>query len=337
MLQEEEAIRKEDDSGIQKIKTPALSFPLTSLIVCAGISVFLMNFGFLSFFYLVPLGYAVLVYKLVWPVFFAAAIFNAIFSIITHLLTNSTGSLWMELSYFTTIFLCFTWIMGGSKFENLRTAYRFIAASIVGSLAFFTFIAGSRLDTTFNILLRQMAEMLSSVIVSSTEGDAVRRSFLEQFMTPEKVLEVIKAVILRGGALASMFLLFFINRRITLTILQLLKKREKDRGLAAFFAPSYTIWVLSGSLAFILMTGIVKAEIPQIIAWNIFVICIILFLAQGAGIVMHFLERRPHSFRIFFNVLVILLIISPLSTLVAAALLLLGIVENWVAFRTKQV
>jgi hypothetical protein len=50
---------------------------------------------------------------------------------------------------------------------------------------------------------------------------------------------------------------------------------------------------------------------------------------------MFFLARKSPGFRLVFNILVIFVIFSPVSTVVVTILLLLGIAENWVAFRLK--
>ncbi len=92
------------------------------------------------------------------------------------------------------------------------------------------------------------------------------------------------------------------------------------------------------SAAFIALSNMMNIQILQIIAWNIFVISAIIFLAQGAGIILHLLENRAPAFRIFVNVLVIVLVFSPLNTLLLAAVVLLGVLESRLPLRRlKQV
>jgi len=325
VLQEEEGAAVEASAGIQK------TIPHITMLVCVGLSIFFLNSGFLSLFFLVPLGYAVLISGYVWPVFLATAAANIVFSIITHLI-NGHGfvSLWMEIFYFTSLFLCFTWIMGGSKFIQIRTLYRFILGSVAGAFAFLFFIVGSRSDSSFEIMLRSVAEMVSSILVSTGEADAVRRSSLQQTMTPERIFEVTKSILLRGGALTSIFFIFYINRYLSLTAIWLIKKQKKDNGLKFFYAPPQTIWVLTCSLALVLLSNMFRIEFIEIITWNVFTICVIIFLAQGAGILMFLLTQRSPTFRLVANVLIIILIFSPgLNTVAITALLLLGIIGNF--------
>ena len=329
MIQEEEDARlradvREPASGIQRI-------PYITILAGVGLSVLFLNTGILSLFFLAPLGYAVLVSGSVWLPFAAVAVANAVICVITNL-TNQyySAGIWMEIFYFTTLYLCFAWIVGKIGFFQIRAAYRFILASAAGSIAFLIFIAGNSSNSGFNIMLRNIAEIVSSIIISTAESDAVMHSTLQQMLTPERVLEVTRNVLFRGGALVSIFFLFFLNRQMSFTALGLIKKQRKDPGLSSFFAPPYTIWVLSCSLALILLSSQFKIEILEIIAWNVFVICAIIFLTQGAGILIFLLVRRSPVFRLVANVLIIIVILSPgINTLALAALILLGIIENW--------
>lgn len=323
MFQEDEGIAAGENAVIQK---PAPH--LIPIIICASISLFFMNTGFLSLFYLVPLGYAVMAYGSFWLTFFAAAAFNAVFRIVTRLISGvGSGILWMEILYITVLFLGFIWIVGGAQ---MRAAYRFVLASAAGSVVFLFYV--NRPDSAFYAFLERMA---AAVLFS--EGDAVRASVLQQMFTPEKLVELVKSVMFRGGALISTSFLFFINRQLSFSAVWIIKKQRKDKGLTAFFAPSYTIWVLSCSLAIVLLSTQLRLRAFEIIAWNVFAVCAIIFLAQGAGILLCILSRRSGGFRFFASILIIIAIFSPvLNTVAIAGLLLLGIMENWLPFRAPK-
>ena len=304
-----------------KRQTNVFSSGDVPVIICACLCVLFMNIGLLSLFYLAPLGYAVLVYKRPKKVFFTAAIVNMIFFVIANLIIESHVSVWAEILYITVLFLCFTWIMGG---KNTRTVYRFVIASVAASFAFIAFVFREA-DLIFYKMLAGAAEMLSTALPSSV-------------FTTESIVEISKAILVRGGAVASMFFLFFINRRLAVSFSRLIKKQKKKRELLEFFAPSGLFWVFLVSLAFIMLSNTMNIQILQIIAWNIFVISAIIFLAQGAGIILHLLENRAPAFRIFVNVLVIVLVFSPLNTLLLAAVVLLGVLESRLPLRRlKQV
>ena len=316
-----------ESAGVQKKSS------LVVMIVCAFLSVLFTKFGFLSLFFLAPLGYAVLVCNSVWFPFLSAAAVNTGCLIIIRLFSRgSSGSLMPEIFYFLTLFLGFAWIMGAGR---LRTAYRFVLASAAGTLVFLIYINSS--NSAFYAVLKDMAEMSASVFVNSSGVDDARRSFPQQMMTPERIFEIVDFILLRGGALASTLLMFFINRKVSLSVVSIIKRQGKSPGLTAFFAPYFTIWVLLSSLALILLTRMFMVEIIEIMAWNIFVICAILFFAQGTGILMYILARRTYVVRILVCVLVVFAIFSPgLNMLVILAIMLLGILENWLPFRAPK-
>jgi hypothetical protein len=74
----------------------------------------------------------------------------------------------------------------------------------------------------------------------------------------------------------------------------------------------------------------------EIAAWNVLVLSASLFLAQGIGIVMFFLSRRRLStlMRFCLGVLAVIIAVSPpLNLAVLGALVILGIMENWLPLR----
>jgi hypothetical protein len=252
------------------------------------------------------------------------------------------AGLWIEILHYTVLTLGFTWIMAGGNNEGAprcRTLYRFIAASLMGALTFLLIGYGIRNNAGFIELIRSQAEALSDLYISSSGADAARRSFLELILTPEKVMEAFTAAALRGGALVSAFVIFFINRQAAWVLTWIFRRRRSLQSLSAFHVPAGAIWILSLSLAIIPLSKIMKMEIPEIAAWNILAVCAILFLAQGGGIALYTFTQRPvpPMLRIVFNILVIVVIFSPgINLAVLGLLTLLGIAENWLPLRSPQ-
>jgi len=305
---------------------------LVVIIVCAFLSVVFTRVGFLSLFFLAPVGYAVLICNSVWLPFISTASLNAGLLIILRLFFRvSAGNLPLEILYFTALFMGFAFIMGGS---HLRGAYRFVLASAAGTVVFLIYIYSSA--SGFYLRLSEMSQILTQVF-NSANVDPANRSLLQQLLTPERALEAVQNIILRGGALVSISFVFFINRQAAISAVSIIKRQRKDRGLAGFFAPSFTILVLSGALAVILLTRMFRVQTIEIMAWNILVICAILFFAQGAGIILHFLARRTYIFRFISFVLIVMAILSPGINMIAiSAILLLGIAENWLPLRAPK-
>jgi hypothetical protein len=209
----------------------------------------------------------------------------------------------MDILYLTVMLFVFSWVIGGA---NLRTAYRMIIASCAGAVLFLIII--NRPGSDFLLIFTRIAEGMTPGLVN---------------------FDLARSILLRGGVLASMLFIFFINRQLAFFAVSLILRQKKSGTLAAFYAPHNAIWVLSGSLVTIILTRLVRVEILEIIAWNVFIICVLIFLAQGCGIMMHILSQRTSAFRIAVNILFIVVLLSPLGTIAVTALILLGITENW--------
>jgi hypothetical protein len=328
MVQEEERAVAEEKADIQENNT-SLSFLRGNnivIIICVALSMLFMRTGILSFLFLVPLGFAVLVTGSLWFTFLAAMAANIAVYALTSIFGNNNSSFWIDIIYFSIIFMMFIWIIGG-KF--LRTTYRMVLGSLVGAFAFLIIIIS---NDSLNVFLHEMAEIFASLFISPAENEEIA------LVTAERVVELIKMISWRGGALVSMVLMFFINRQITFVALRLFRKQSfiKKTDLINFYTPVNVIWIKVGALVAVLLSNLLNIEILEILAWNVLTVCIILFLAQGIGIVLFLLAKRSAVFRLISGVAIILVIISPINTIALIALLLLGVVEIWLPIRTIQ-
>jgi hypothetical protein len=275
-----------------------------------------------------------------WLAFSLAAVINAVFSLCARLIYHyGMEGLWIDIFYFTFLSLLFVWIMAGNGIPSrMRSVFRFILASAAGALFVMIFVLGGKNGSDFAALVRPQAEYLSSVITSSAGSDAVKLSFLQRVLTPENVMETIKNAALRGGVIAGALIMFFANRQTAIVVARILKKEgRREKPLSAFYAPNNTIWVFSSAIAAVLLARMIKAETLEILAWNAFVVCVMLFLAQGAGVAAFFLARRTPAFRLLANALIIFMFFNPgVNVTALAALLLLGIAEIWLPLRAAN-
>ena len=298
--------------------------PIITLFVCTTISLLFMKTGILSLFYLVPLGYVIIVTGVYMPVFITAAAANIVIMVVQAFSKiDGIKNLPPEALFLTAVFLGFTWIMGG---KGLRTTYRFVIASSVCAGIFLLYVNSPSSD---------YFERLSKTVEDLFDGGSFGSLFAQVDMH-EFVMKFAKIFLLKGGALISMFFLFFINRQMAVAAVSMIKRQRMDHGLTAFYAPANTIWAFSASLATIVLTGIFKVEILGILAWNVFTICAIIYLAQGIGILMYWMSLKSNAFRLIINVLIIVVLFSPLNTFAIAALVLLGIIDNWRPFRIAK-
>lgn len=304
----------------------------------------------MSFFFLVPLGYGAVVYTIqtARKVLAGALGLNIMLSLgFSLFLKSPLGGQLLLVLYYTVMALAFFWIMApperGFSFLRVRTAFRFIGASLAGALVFLLTAYVFFRSPEFSALFRSQAEAFSSLFIASAGADAARRSFLEQYLTPEWIMEVMKLAALRGGAVVSCLILFFISRQAALFLAWIIRRVRpggpSSGSLRGFHVPPPTIWVLSLSLGLILVSRLLGVVPLETIAWNVLTLCVMLFLAQGGGIVLFALSRRamPPLMRFFLNLLILALFFSPgINAFVLGALVLLGIAENWVPFRAPK-
>jgi hypothetical protein len=336
MLQEEEEVSPPETVSTQETvsvreRLPGIykNYSLVALLVCATLSVIFLKTGFLSLFFLAPLGYAIIISGSFLPMFLTAAAANIILVIIQSFYKFDIGNMLMEVLYITTILFGFTWIIGG-KF--MRTAYRFVIASSVCAIIFLIFI-----NSPTSAFFELFSNIVKDLFGDRADSEILVKNLLfNQTFTPARLTEIARIFLLRGGALISMFFLFFVNRQVAVSVVSMVKRRKIDHGLTAFYAPANTIWVLSGALATIVLTGIFRMEMLGTLAWNVFVVCAIIFLAQGAAILMYWMSLRSNAFRLIINVIIIVVLFSPLNTFAIVELFLLGIIDNWRPFRIAK-
>ena len=308
-------------------------------LIGAGVCVFFISSGVLSLFFLVPLGFLGFRYdyKVAWAGF--------LFAVIGYLLM-SMGNMFqgsvLNLLFFAAMTGIFTWIIiPPHKNVNMPMSIRIIGGSCLGAIlltfTFFRMISSP-------VFIEYLDSMLHNFLQSNTGANVVQNALL-QSITVDDVLEMIMVVLLRGGGLISCILLFTFCRQISLGLARLIPGKNKRNGmgagnLAAFHVNPQLIWALSASLLLLVLTRMINLIVGEIILWNILILCVILYMAQGLGILQFFLSRpsTPPFMGLLFVVLFIFLLISPVFNLILlGGLTILGIIENWVPFRVPKI
>jgi hypothetical protein len=317
---------------------------LIPALICGGASVLLMRAGFFTLFFLVPLGMCAVAFGPVaaWVGAVCAVLGNGVWSV-GFSLRYGLSSAGLDTLYFAVLSLGFTWIMTGNaifpSMPPVRTAFRFVAASAAGALVFLLMIFSLGNDEVFSAALRSQIEAVASSYILSSGADAAQQALLGQMLTADRVIDVFLMVILRGGALFSAFSLFFFSRQFAFILARLFRRQGGSAAgdLIGFFAPRRTIGVLSLCLPVILLCRMISLKTVEIAAWNLLVICAIMFFAQGGGIVLFKLARRPMIMRLLCGLLIACVVFSPgLNVLAVGILILLGIAENWLPLRAKK-
>ena len=315
---------------------------LAPAIIGAGICLVLHRAGILSLFYLVPLGFLTFRFgsKTAWTALFFAVLANLLLSML--ILGVQGLPIWhgiTDLVFFTVMAVIFIWILSPppSLLFNLGGSLRMILGSSMGAL-FFVFLY-LRLMTS-QAFLDQITSITGVLISLQSSGgaDVVENALIES-INIEFIIETMKSIMLRGGALITCILIFFGSRQAGLVIARLSRRERGTPVFIRFRVLPVFIWVLSVSLLLLVLTKVAGLETPEIILWNVLILCVMMYLAQGFGI-LQFLLARP-SISPFFRLLLLagffILLFSPvLNTILFAGIVLLGIAENWVPFRIPK-
>ena len=335
---------------------------LVPALIGAGLCIFFIRSFFLSFFFLVPLGFLGYRYgsRVAWTAFLFAVIGNLIFNfgVLSLQGIREAGIQW-DILYFSIMTCIFTWIVSPpQESARLTMSKRLIGGSCLGAVlvGIIFFRIASSPD-----FLRLIDTMLNNFIAMqrSSSADVVQSALLEA-VTVEMVLEMVRAIIFRGGSLISCILLFSLCRQISFILARFAIRKSKEQipgtsfpgassletsflgasSLVAFHVNPSVIWALSASLLLVVLSRMINLVVPEIILWNVLILCVILYLAQGLGIVQFFLSRPsvPPVMALLVIVLFFIILLSPmLNLLLLGGLTVLGIVENWVPFRASKI
>ena len=315
-------------------------------IIGAGISLFFIKSGFLFIFFLVPFGFLSFRYnrRVVWMSLFLAIVGDALLTIAGAAAKSIpfADAMW-DFLYFMIMTLIFVWIcappVGFSR--NVPGVMRFIAGSCVGAMLINAILFRLMAAEGFLEYLDSWIEMFASV----NHSDVVKSAMLER-LDAEGFLQIMKAVMLRGGALVSCVFVFFVSRQVSITFAYFnMGNYNRGKGsrvinnLGVFHVHPELIWLFSSSLLLVVLTRIFAFGIAEIILWNILILCVMLYLAQGLGIMQFLLSRSsmPNVMRFFLVALFVVLMFSPvLNVVLLGAVILLGIAENWVPLRAPK-
>jgi len=309
----------------------------------AAVSVVLARSGILAPFFLVPLG--MVAFRSAPSIAWLAVILSSLAQISIALVSAlSLGGFWggflSDAGYFSVAAAVLVWVVVPTAslpgIFRQRSSYRYLSGALLASLALWPIVYFAARDATLTTALREQAEAMLDLYRNAAGADVVRKSMLEQQVTVDLIVKTTFFMALRGVAVLihAGFLVFSVQ----LARLFSRTPRNKD-AFVRFFVHPQLIWVLSLALLAILAGTRFTLQWLEIPAWNVLFLTLMLYLAQGFGIVVHTTRRAgfPAAGRLLVNVFFLLLVISPgINAVVLGALALLGIAENWLPLRAPK-
>ncbi|AEF81467.1 hypothetical protein [Leadbettera azotonutricia] len=315
---------------------------LVPALIGAAACLFFIRSGFLIFFFLVPLGFLAFRFspKTAWAGFGMAAVANFVVALISIAAGKLPGleAAW-DILYFSVMCGFFTWIVAplwvGGALSRVNGAMRMVIGSVLCTLVFVGILSRALADAAFYSAIKMQIEGITSFYKSGSP-DVVQNALLDS-LTPEFVVETMKALVLRGGGLVSCVFIFWISRQASIILARIFGSRYRGASFRSFHVHPNFIWVLSFSILVVLASSIFKWTAPEILVWNVLALCVILYFAQGLGILQHFLLTAPPLLRLLLPLAFIILVFSPgINAVLLGLIAILGIAENWAAFRQPK-
>jgi tryptophan-rich sensory protein len=236
-----------------------------------------------------------------------------------------------NLVYYCLIVAGFTWVVapfGPSR--RLRTVYRLCIAAVISTIAM---LATVQMGAEGGI---------ASFVNQQVDGINTYYTTLKPGASPpfnvDSATNIVVNLLYKGGALASVMLFFYVSRQIAGFIGRIIGREERKPCLESFHAGFSTIWFLLGALVVSALAFYFKKDMPEILALNLGVLCCLLYLGQGWGMVLSFLARhsprRPSG--LFLPTVIFLVCVMGFNAIFLAALALMGIVENFLPLKFRS-
>lgn len=319
---------------------------LIPAVVCALLCVFFNQSGAFFIISLLPIGVVALLFSIstAWvSVSYSILIYAANVFLFQRQDSFPVIDILLQTGVFSLMPVLFAWIIAppqkGPAFLRMRTVFRFVISSIILFSVYIPIVYHLFQQEDFYQSFLHEIENVLLLIPLSNGSDVLEQSLITKYFTPENIIDNTIFYGLRGGGLVSIMLLFFFNRQLSFVLARITRRKRPAPEFIHFKISSRFIWLLSFSILTLLISLQFKFTIPEIIAWNVFVLCAMMYAVQGIGILLFFLNSSGVSrgLKILLNILIIVMIFRVTFFLIFLALMvILGILENWVPLRALK-
>ena len=312
-------------------------------IIGATICLFFIRGGFLALFFILPLGFIGFGWgpKTLWAALGFAILGNCIISFGLSLAAGiSAGSMFLDMLYFATMTAAFAWIIFpfDEKSAAIPGYQRLAIGSLAGTLVFIALFFRTVNNEYFYQEISRQIEIIFSLYGASGSADA-QNAVMDPALI-ERIYELMQNVIVRGGALFSSIMIFFMNRQLSIFLIRIFGGPRHKKVFVNFHASQKLIWLMSAAGVLIPIVSLFSWTAFGIILWNIITLCALMYLAQGLGIIMFFASKPnfPQFLKYVLPVAFVFLLFRPgINMVLLGGIILLGIVENWVSFRMLNI
>lgn len=326
------------------VQRAAFAKAIAPVLIGAGASVLMARTLPVSPFFLVPLGVAALLGSR--RTGFAVAALAVLFNFAAVVLSAGAAvfaepfALASDTAYFAVLVVSFSWAAGrddeAGRPRRLGGGARLIASSVLSTVVLFGVLLAARRNEAVVEFFKVQAAAVADAFKAAAGADVVQKSLLERELTAEAVVKTFSDIVVRG-ALVGHVIFFGVSLRIARMVAAF--RRPSLRSIGGFLlyrnAP-YLVWLLIASLLGVVGAERLGGEAAIALSWNVMLLCVLLYAAQGAAVVMYNLSRPgiPALVRSMIVFAAVLIVFRPgINAAVAVALAVVGVAENWLPLR----
>ena len=306
-------------------------------ITGAIVSIFLIRTGFGALFFLLPLGFIGFGWgpRTLWSSLLFAISGNSLLTLVLGLSLRIPGiDMLLDMLFYITMAVVFSWIILPLDEKSLEFsgASRLAAGALICNLVLLGLFSRAYQTIEFQELMKSQVQLIASIYgQGSTETASI--------FDIDRLMDLLWNFIMRGGALFSALIMLFINRQLSITLIRFFGGPRRDRVFSRFHVHPHIIWLLSFTVILILVSNILNWIMFGIILSNLLTLFILMYMAQGLGIIQFFTMKPgfPAFLRILFPIIFIVLLFSPvINFLLLGSVVILGITEHWIRLRINK-
>lgn len=186
-------------------------------------------------------------------------------------------------------------------------------------------------------LLESEGRSMIEQSIALLEVDTVQFSLLNDQLTWENLVRSTLFVASHGGLLVGSFLVLAATVRLSSLFASRSLPGLRYRGLALFFKPpAFMVWILSVSLACLLLSDVLTLPLLAIPAANAAILVALIYAYAGFGVFQWAMMRfsLPRILQVILTFIVFMLLMNMrIAPFVIGAYALLGVVETWLPIR----
>jgi hypothetical protein len=294
--------------------------------------------------FLIPLQ--VLYLRRGWHAFVYGQVFTLAATAGIRLVRHMTGGAGVHSGLFAldllipAVFLAGLAVVNAPRFQHERTVARLLLAAGVTGIAaapiLVLLVRATGIEAVFQAQVEQLVEVLRA---ASADNESYQSAVLRTFLDADRLYAMSRDIFL-SSFVAGYFVFLTANWWLgTYVSARYTRLRADAPKLASFRVPDYTVWLLIGGLAGILLDLSVGLGAVGYAFWNVLYTVAFLYGLQGLGIIGFTLSRyrAPRSLRVALGFGAVFVAFWPgVNLALFIGVPALGVAEHWLKLRKAE-